>query len=133
MSPVFLDTVGILGLFDDTDQWHNPAQTAWGGVLGQGRRYFTTPQVLMECGNAFARTPFRDSICDLRDELTVYGNLVAPMPKEVELAWTTYRAASAGGPSIVDCISFEVMRRIGATEAFTNDRHFAAAGFTVLF
>jgi len=36
-------------------------------------------------------------------------------------------------PGIVDCISFAVMRRLGLTEAFTNDQHFTAAGFTTLF
>lgn len=30
-------------------------------------------------------------------------------------------------------VSFAVMRRLGITEAFTNDRHFQAAGFATLF
>jgi predicted nucleic acid-binding protein len=30
-------------------------------------------------------------------------------------------------------VSFSVMRRLGLTRAFTNDRHFAAAGFEALF
>ena len=33
----------------------------------------------------------------------------------------------------VNLDSFLVMRRLGITEAFTNDKHFRAAGFTVLF
>ena len=33
----------------------------------------------------------------------------------------------------VDLISFHVMRRLGLAEAFTNDRHFQAAGFVTLF
>jgi uncharacterized protein len=36
-------------------------------------------------------------------------------------------------PGIVDCISFVIMRRLGLTEVFSNDQHFAAAGFTPLF
>jgi len=32
----------------------------------------------------------------------------------------------------VDCISFEVMRGLGITTAFTFDRHFAEMGFEVL-
>lgn len=38
-----------------------------------------------------------------------------------------------GSAGIVDHVSFSVMRRLGITEAFTNDRHFAAAGFITLF
>ncbi len=42
-------------------------------------------------------------------------------------------AAHAGQAGIVDQVSFVVMRRLGITEAFTNDRHFQAAGFHTLF
>jgi predicted nucleic acid-binding protein len=31
--------------------------------------------------------------------------------------------------SLVDCASFEVMRRAGLREAFAFDAHFAASGF----
>ena len=37
----------------------------------------------------------------------------------------------AGQAGIVDHVSFQVMRRLGITEAFTNDKHYQAAGFTV--
>ena len=33
---------------------------------------------------------------------------------------------------LVDCASFVVMRDAGVTEGFTNDEHFAQAGFTCL-
>ncbi len=48
-------------------------------------------------------------------------------------AWAEYRAANAGAAGIVDQVSFVVKRRLGLTEAFTNDRHFQAAGFTAFF
>ena len=41
------------------------------------------------------------------------------------------RLGRRGG--IVDHVSFVVMRRLGLTQAFTNDAHFRAAGFEVLF
>ena len=36
------------------------------------------------------------------------------------------------GASLVDCVSFEVMRRRGITRAFAFDRHFADAGFELV-
>jgi hypothetical protein len=33
----------------------------------------------------------------------------------------------------VDHVSFLVMKRLAIAEAFTNDKHFEAAGFKVLF
>lgn len=51
----------------------------------------------------------------------------------MEEAWAAYDRGEAGEAGIVDHISFVVMRRLGLTHAFTNDRHFQAAGFTTLF
>jgi predicted nucleic acid-binding protein len=42
-------------------------------------------------------------------------------------------ASYPGGPGLVDELSFAVMRRLGLRRAFTNDQHFAAAGFDPLF
>lgn len=56
-----------------------------------------------------------------------------PTPEETEGAWAAYDRGEAGQAGIVDHVSFAVMRRVGLTEAFTNDRHFQAAGFTTLF
>jgi predicted nucleic acid-binding protein len=59
--------------------------------------------------------------------------LVDPTPEEVESAWVAYEQGEAGGAGIVDHLSFRVMSRLGLTDAFTNDQHFRAAGFTTLF
>ncbi len=58
---------------------------------------------------------------------------MTPTDEEWTEAWTAYERGQPGDPGIVDCISFVVMRRLGLAEAFTNDGHFAAAGFTPLF
>ena len=47
--------------------------------------------------------------------------------------WEAYAKSETGQAGIVDHVSFVVMRRLGLTEAFTNDRHFQAAGFKTLF
>jgi uncharacterized protein len=43
-----------------------------------------------------------------------------------------YDRGEAGEAGIVDHLSFRVMRRLGLSEAFTNDRHFQVAGFKML-
>jgi uncharacterized protein len=48
-------------------------------------------------------------------------------------AWAAYDRGEAGQAGIVDQVSFVVMRRLGLTEAFTDDRHVQAAGLTTLF
>lgn len=87
----------------------------------------------MECGNAAARRPYRSDVDDLRVRLASRGRLLAPTDQEVEFAWLAYRRGRPGSAGIVDHVSFLVMRRLGLTEAFTNDAHFRAAGFQALF
>jgi predicted nucleic acid-binding protein len=59
--------------------------------------------------------------------------LVVPTDTEIDDAWIAYDRGDGAQARIVDQVSFLVMRRLGLAEAFTNDRHFQAAGFTVLF
>lgn len=133
MRMVFLDTVGLLALWDNTDQWRAAAHAAKASLGTAGVRLVTTALVLLECGNAAARKPYRADVFLLRERLKRQGNLIEPTDAEMEQAWEFYRRDSAGGAGIVDHASFVVMRRLGITDAFTNDRHFKAAGFNTLF
>lgn len=133
MSDVFLDTVGLIAVWDNTDQWHAAAHAAYRGLLAEGRRLMTTNLVLCECGNAAARRPYRTNVNELRKLLIQEQILVEPTPEQWEEAWAAYDRGESGDAGIVDHLSFLVMRRLGMTEAFTNDCHFQAAGFTTLF
>lgn len=55
MSVVILDTVGLLALWDEDDQWHAHAVSAFARLAGEKTRLVTTTFVLLECGNAAAR------------------------------------------------------------------------------
>jgi len=131
--PIFTDTVGLLALWNETDQWHQAAKAAFARLNPKETPLTTTTFVLLECGNAAARTPFRDEVDRLREQLELAGTLVRPTEDDWQRAWTAYRQGEAGQAGIVDQVSFVVMRRLGLTLAFTNDRHFQAAGFRTLF
>jgi predicted nucleic acid-binding protein len=133
MNPVFLDTVGLIAVWDKADQWHDDAEPIFLNLVKSGRTLLTTTLVLHECGNAAARRPYRTTVDDLRVWLAAKGWLVEPTTADLDTAWADYRSATAGDAGIVDHVSFQVMRRLGLTEAFTNDRHFQAAGFVILF
>jgi predicted nucleic acid-binding protein len=130
---IFLDTVGLIALWDEADQWHGAAQRAFAELQPAGFRGFTTEAVLLECGNAAARRPYRSEVVELRSQLAAQGLLVSPTDDDVHAAWNEYRQGRPSDPGIVDCISFAVMRRLGLAEVFSNDQHFTAAGFTTLF
>lgn len=94
---------------------------------------FLSEGVLFECGNAAARTGFRDEVISFRANATAAGLVAVPTEDELEMAWTAYKRREAGGAGIVDQLSFVLMRRLDISEVFTNDEHFRAAGFVTLF
>ena len=133
MRTIFLDTVGLLALWDEADQWHAAANAAMNELPAASCRFVTSSLVLWECGNAAARTPYRRHVARFRDELADFGNLLIPSESDEQLAWKAYENGEAGQAGIVDHVSFVLMHRLGIFDAFTNDKHFAVEGFTVLF
>src|ERR1700733_14994627 len=87
MSKVSLDTVGLLALWDEDDQWHVPAVKAFDDLRARRIRGVTTTFVLLECGNAAARTPYRLSVDRLRQGLDDDGNLLVPTAQDWNDAW----------------------------------------------
>lgn len=47
MNDLFLDTVGMIAVWDEADQWHGAASAAYQLLLTQGRRLITTPAILV--------------------------------------------------------------------------------------
>ncbi len=133
MTPVFLDTVGLIAFWDVADQWHDDAQRAYSRLKSSGLVGLTTDMVLLECGNAAARRLYRRDVNALRQQLIANGELIAVTESDWEKAWLAYDHGNPGDAGIVDHLSFTVMRRLGIRQAFTNDAHFTAAGFETLF
>jgi predicted nucleic acid-binding protein len=133
VNTVFLDTVGLIALWDETDQWHKAAQQAYAEIRKLRFRGVTTAAVLLECGNAAARRPYRQHVNLLRLQMAAKNRLIELTDEEWQFAWEAYNRNEAAGAGIVDQSSFVVMRRLGLRTAFTNDSHFTAAGFETLF
>jgi len=130
---VFLDTVGLLAVWDKSDQWHAAAEDCLGKLLASRADLVTTTYVLLECGNAAARRPYRLAVSQLRERMEESGRLIAPTREDWENAWRVYASGGKDQAGMVDLVSFAVMRRLGISQAFTNDRHFQQAGFEILF
>jgi predicted nucleic acid-binding protein len=133
MTPVFLDTVGLLALWDTSDQWHEVAENAYQRIVSSRQPVTTTTFILLECGNATARRTYREDVCILRRTLELRNEVIIPTDDDWNIAWNAYQQGQAGMAGIVDYVSFAVMHRLGIRQAFTNDRHFQEAGFETLF
>jgi predicted nucleic acid-binding protein len=125
--------VGLLALWDRSDQWHVPATQAFQIFSQERASLYTSSLVLLECANAAARRPYRTVVAALGREMKAAGRVFHPSEEDWEEAWSAYGREPVGGPSFVDLISFHAMRHLSIERAFTNDRHFRTAGFHVLF
>jgi predicted nucleic acid-binding protein len=47
---VFLDTVGLLAVRDESDQWHPRAQACFTQLCGVRANFIATTFILLECG-----------------------------------------------------------------------------------
>jgi len=130
---VFLDTVGLIAIWNDSDQWHSHAQHAYDELRNSRTVLVTTQYVLLECGNTVSRTDLRADVIDLRIGLARLQRLISPTEDDWNQAWEAYDRGAPGSAGIVDQVSFVIMRRLGIRQAFTNDSHFHAAGFETLF
>jgi predicted nucleic acid-binding protein len=130
---VFLDTVGLLVLWNENDQWHKAAHASFHELLNSQATVVTTTFVFLECGNAAARRAYRSAVARLRQQMEDGNRLIVPTNEDWKTAWAAFNGEDQSGAGIVDHVSFTVMRRLGLSKAFTNDRHFRMAGFETLF
>src|SRR3972149_717763 len=133
MKPILLDTVGLIALWNRSDQWHTSAKKSFDELVIARREFITTSAILLECGNTAARQPFRNEVFLLKNQLEARGLLIFPTHEDWQNAWQLYENGEADQAGIVDCLTFAVMRRLDLHQSFTNDRHFQAAGFETLF
>ena len=128
-----MDTVGLVAVWNERDQWHAAASVVFARLLHEKTVLVTTPYILAECANAVARRHSRAALVTLREMLERRKRVLVCTDEDWQEAWRNYAAGHPGGPGVVDHLSFLVMRRYGLTQAFTNDQHFRTDGFEPLF
>ena len=126
---VFVDTSAFLAVLDRSDRLHDAAREAWEKMLTRGDIFVSHNYVLVETYAVVLRRLGLEAV-------RVFERDVVPI---LRLAWVTrdiHEAAVAAhlmaarrDLSLVDCASFEVMRRAGLTRAFAFGDHFGEYGY----
>jgi uncharacterized protein len=130
LPAVFVDTSAIYALLDRSDANHTAAADALPGL--RDRQALTHNYVVVE---SVALTQARlgiDAVRRLLDDLLPIFELRFVSPELHASAVAALLAAGVRDVSLVDRVSFELMRRTGITEAFAFDRHFEQEGFALL-
>jgi predicted nucleic acid-binding protein len=125
----FIDTSGFLALLDADDLHHPEAAPVWVRLIENQEPLHTTNYVLVES----------IALLHHRFGVTAVRRFQEELLPSVALTWVdepthaaAVRAVIAGGrkgPSLVDCVSFDVITRLGASTVLAYDRHFSERGF----
>ena len=129
---VLADTSALLALSRRQDQYHADAVKIAERHLAAGGRYLGTTLILGELyshllylrGPAGARAALTHLLDDPAHE---WVEVTAALVREAKARWLMRFADQSF--SLVDAVSFEIMRREKLTQAFAFDHHFETAGF----
>lgn len=130
-NKVFVDTLFVIALINQRDAYHARASEL--ADLYDGEPLLTTDAVLLEIGNALARS-FKQQAIEVIDSFLTSSEveIVHLTPKLFEQAYLLYKQYQDKEWGLLDCVSFVVMREAGISAALTFDQHFVQAGFEAL-
>lgn len=134
MKKVFVDTSGWLAVLLSSDFHHQRAIEYYRKMLASGHDLVTHDGILLELGNALSGLQTRNIVLNLIQKIFSSQKIeLIPLTSELlDSGWKLYSERPDKEWGIVDCISFELMKRLNISEALTADRHFEQAGFTKL-
>jgi predicted nucleic acid-binding protein len=125
----FVDTSALYALLDRDDANH-PAAAAWFEAADDD--LLTHNYVVVESAALVDRRLGIVAARALLEDVVPAMSLVFVDESLHRAASSAYLAARRRGPSIVNRVSFELMRHRQITEAFAFDRDFRTAGFSTL-
>ena len=129
---LFVDTSALLAFLDADQPRHADVIDVWDRSVTEERRLFTSNYVLVE---SFALVQRRLGLEALRALADILVPILRPLWIDEELHAAAVAALFAAGRrklSLVDCTSFELMRRHGLAEALAIDDDFTRQGFGLL-
>jgi len=129
---LYVDTSAFYAILDADDDRHPAAQDAWKDLLGSRTSLLASNYVILETV----------ALLQGRIGLEAVRTFTADILPIVTVSWveevvhrSAHHALLVSGRrqvSLVDCVSFEVMRRLDLDSVFCFDPHFAEQGFRVV-
>lgn len=128
----FVDTSALLTLLNRSETNHQAALNAWERLVDSREVLITSSFVLVETYALLQSRLGLEAVRTMHDEIT-------PL---LDVQWVDQATFAAGASglllaarrqlSLVDCVSFVLMRTLGIDTAFAWDRHFTDQGFALV-
>jgi predicted nucleic acid-binding protein len=124
-----VDTSAILAVLEAGDANHAQAKAMWERTLGAGEELVCHNYILVETSAVILRRLGLEAVRVFEQDIVPALCLVWVTREVHEAAASAYLLAARQTLSLVDCVSFEIMRRTGIRSAFAFDRHFQEYGY----
>lgn len=126
---VFVDTSALLALLDHDDEHHRSAVSGWATLADEEATLVTSNYVVLETIAVSQHRLGLDAVRALVRDVLPFIDVVFIDEPVQGAALSALLAAGRRRLSLVDCVSFEVMRGRQVRRAFAFGPHFAEQGF----
>jgi predicted nucleic acid-binding protein len=128
----FVDTSAFFAVLDAGDANHDAARMAWDRLLAEREDLHTTNYVIVESAALLQSRLGLEALREFAADVLPIVDVHVVDEGQHRSAFHALLVASRRRLSLVDCASFECMRRAGLDRAFCFDPHFAEQGFSVV-
>ena len=126
---VFTDTSALYAVLNAHDASHQAAAEEWAVLRERRDTLLTSNYVLLETIALIGRRLGLQAVRDFQTDFVPVLQMSWVDEALHERAIAALLTAGTRDLSLVDCVSFEVMRGLGLDTAFAFDAHFAQQGF----
>ncbi|NOR15728.1 MAG: PIN domain-containing protein [Candidatus Aminicenantes bacterium] len=126
---IFVDTSAFLAVLDENDANHSAAKPFWNKIISVGNVLLCHNYILVETSALVLRRFGMEAIRVFEQDIIPILRIIWVNKEIHSAAVSAHLVAERHTLSLVDCVSFEVMRRTGVQKVFAFDRHFRDYGF----
>jgi predicted nucleic acid-binding protein len=129
---VFIDTSAFYALLDRDDDNHRRAKDVWTNLLKNENTLIASNYVLVETFALIQHRLGMNAVRGFQNDILPLVNIEFVVPELHRSGVSALLSASRRNLSLVDCVSFEMMRTLEVKIAFAFDPHFKEQGFNTL-
>ena len=129
---IFIDTSAFYALLDRDDRNHQRGKKAWMKILEDDSTVVTSNYIFLETFALLQSRLGLEAVRGFQEDVVPILQVEFVTPDIHRAGMAALLSAGRRGLSLVDCVSFELMRNLGIKIAFTFDAHFKEQGFNAI-
>jgi predicted nucleic acid-binding protein len=129
---IFIDTSAFYATLDADDGQHESAKQMWLTLVNEATDLVCSNYVIVETTALVQNRLGVEAIRTFQEDVLPMVRIERVVEPAHQAGVTALLTAGRRDLSLVDCVSFDLMRHLGIRRAFTFDKHFAEQGFELV-